>query len=410
MPFPLPLEELLGHWPSYLVYLAIGFAFGYVLEIAGFGKSTKLAAQFYFKEWTVLKVMFGAIITAMVLVFAASGLGLLDYNLIWVNPTYLWPGIIGGLIMGVGFIVGGFCPGTSLVSAATGKLDGIFFVGGVFVGIFLFGETVGSYEQFWHSSYMGRFTLMDLFNVEAGVLVLLIVAAAVAVFGVAELSERVIGGMDTRKFGKWRFGAAAGIIVAAVGVLLIGQPTVDDKWNTMTEQQQRLEERAIYAHPAEILSLIADPKLAVQLIDVRGETDYNLFHILDSVHVPLDDIPAYSEELLLEADASTLFVVMSNDEAAATEAWRILTAQSVPNVYVLEGGVNNWLATFSGDEFQQTYHVADVPQDTLAYALPSALGSRYPAANPNPDVFAGIDFEQKVELQARRGPSSGGCG
>lgn len=410
MPFPLPLSELLGHWPSYLVYMVIGFAFGYVLEIAGFGKSTKLAAQFYFKEWTVLKVMFGAIITAMVLIFAATGLGLLDYNLIWVNPTYLWPGIVGGLIMGVGFIVGGFCPGTSLVSAATGKLDGIFFVLGVFAGIFLFGETVGLYDEFWYSSYMGRFTLMDLFNVDAGVLVLIIVVAAVAIFGVAEIAERTLGGMDTRKFGKWRFVAAGVIIVAAVGVLLIGQPTTDDKWNVMTDQQERLEERAMYAHPAEILSLIADPKLSVQLIDVRSETDYNLFHILDAVHIPLEDIPAHSGELLLEANINTLFVVMSNDEAAATEAWRILTAESVPNVYVLEGGVNNWLTTFSDDEFRETYRVAQVPEDTLAYLLPSALGSRYPAANPNPDVFSNIDFEQKVEMQSKGGPSSGGCG
>ncbi|MCB0124185.1 MAG: YeeE/YedE family protein, partial [Caldilineaceae bacterium] len=158
-PFPLPLGELLGHWGSYVVYLFIGIAFGYVLEIAGFGNSKKLAAQFYFKEMTVLKVMFGAIIGAMVLIFLTSALGLLDYNLIWVNPTYLWPGILGGLIMGFGFILGGFCPGTSLVSAATLKLDGIVFALGVFFGIFMFGETVGLYEDFWYSSYMGRFTL-----------------------------------------------------------------------------------------------------------------------------------------------------------------------------------------------------------------------------------------------------------
>jgi len=107
-PFPLPIDSLLGHWPSYVVYIAIGFGFGYVLEIAGFGKSTKLAAQFYLKEMTVLKVMFTAIVVAAVLIFLASAMGLLDYNLVWVNPTYLWPGIVGGLVMGVGFILGGF--------------------------------------------------------------------------------------------------------------------------------------------------------------------------------------------------------------------------------------------------------------------------------------------------------------
>jgi hypothetical protein len=107
-PFPLLLNEILGKSGAYLVYLIIGFAFGFVLEIAGFAYSPKLAAQFYFKDMTVLKVMFTGIIVAMVLIFGATALGLLDYNLIWVNPTYLWPGILGGLIMGVGFIVGGY--------------------------------------------------------------------------------------------------------------------------------------------------------------------------------------------------------------------------------------------------------------------------------------------------------------
>ncbi|HNB54573.1 MAG TPA: YeeE/YedE thiosulfate transporter family protein, partial [Anaerolineales bacterium] len=115
-PFPLPLEALVGKFWMYVIYLIIGFAFGYVLEISGFAISPKLAAQFYFKDLTVLKVMFTAIIVAMVLIFGASAIGLLDYNMVWVNPTYMWPGIVGGLIMGVGFILGGFCPGTSLVA------------------------------------------------------------------------------------------------------------------------------------------------------------------------------------------------------------------------------------------------------------------------------------------------------
>ena len=83
------------------------------------GRPAGYKVQVFGTDMTVLKVMFGAIVTAMVLVFLTSGLGLLDFNLVYVNETYLWPGIVGGLIMGVGFIVGGFCPGTSLVAMAT---------------------------------------------------------------------------------------------------------------------------------------------------------------------------------------------------------------------------------------------------------------------------------------------------
>jgi hypothetical protein len=409
--FPLALGELLGHWPSYLVYMLIGFAFGYVLEIAGFGYSRKLAAQFYFKEMTVLKVMFSAIIVAMVLVFLTSGPGLLDYNLIWVNPTYLIPGIVGGLIMGVGFIVGGFCPGTSLVAAATLKVDGIIFVLGVFFGIFLFGETVGFYEDFWYSSYMGRFTLMDLFNVDTGIIVLLIVVAALLAFAGAEFAEKYIGNIDVSRFGQWRYGAAFGLVLLAAAVLVIGQPTNDDRWQMVAaEKQAELDNRAVQIHPGELLEKLDDPKLNVVMWDVRSETDFNQFHILDAEHVPLNQVIERSAELRL-MPANTLFVVMSNDEAAATDAWRYLVAESVPNVYILSGGVNHWLETFADDEFLSVHRVADADlTDELAFSFPMALGSRYDAANPNHDVFSYLEFESKVTLEAKRGPASGGCG
>jgi len=408
-PFPLPLTELLGHWTPYLIYLIIGFGFGYVLEIAGFGKSTKLAAQFYFREMTVLKVMFTGIIVAMVGIFLSTAVGLLDYNLIWVNPTYLYPGLVGGLIMGVGFILGGFCPGTSLVSAATGKIDGMFFVGGVFFGIFLFGETVGNFESFWNSSYYGRLTLMDVFNLPTGVIVLAVVVMAIGAFALSEWAEKGIGKMDLAKFGRWRYAAAGALVLIAAGILLIGQPDTARRWQMIADEQQpRLDNRTVYAQPAEILHLMEDAKLVVYLIDVRDETDYNLFHILDSHHIPLEAIETELETLLYEP-AGTVFVLMSNDETQATEAWRTLTAASLPNVYVMAGGVNAWLDTFSDESFRANYRLASYAADRPAYRFTSALGSRYPAADPNPDMFQ-LDYTPVVVLQNKRGATGGGCG
>ena len=107
-PGPFSIEAAYGKIGFYFVAFLIGLAFGYLLEMGGFGNSKKLAAQFYLKDMTVFKVMFTGIIVAMTLIFAATGLGLVDYNRLFVNPTYLWPGIVGGIIMGVGFVIGGF--------------------------------------------------------------------------------------------------------------------------------------------------------------------------------------------------------------------------------------------------------------------------------------------------------------
>jgi rhodanese-related sulfurtransferase len=349
--FPLPLVELLGQYGSYGIYLLIGLLFGATLETAGFGNSKKLAAQFYFKDLTVFKVMFTAIIVACVLIFLSSSIGLLDYNLVWVPPTYLWPGIVGGLIMGAGFIVGGFCPGTSLVAMATGKVDGVFFVLGALTGIFLFGETVSNFAVFFESSYMGRFTLPELFGVDYGVVVVAVVVMALLMFWGAEKVESAVGGETARKAPNWAVPAAAGLVALAVLSLVIGQPENADRWEMMeAEQMALLDDRAVQITPAELLSVIHDARIKAVLLDVRDERHFNQFHIHGARRLLREEVVATARELMFEP-ANTVFITMGNDESAATEAWKMLKAESLPNVYILEGGVNNWIRTYGDQAF-----------------------------------------------------------
>lgn len=406
--FPLPLTELLGQYGSYFIYLLVGLAFGATLETAGFGNSKKLAAQFYFKDLTVFKVMFTAIIVAMTLIFLSSALGLLDYNLIWVPPTYLWPGIVGGLIMGVGFIVGGFCPGTSLVAVATGKVDGAFFVLGVLAGIFLFGETVSQFAVFFESSFMGRFTLPELFGLDTGVVVLAVVIMALLLFWGAEKVEAVTRGETAQKAPRRAVPMAGALVALAVVGLVIGQPDNSDRWNMIeAEQGVMLEQRSVQIEPAELLSLMHDSHIKVVLIDVRDERHYNQFHLHDAEHISVGDLVGNAERLLQEP-ANTVFITMSNDEALATEAWKILRAESVPNVYILEGGVNKWIRSYSDEAFVRDRYVMNRANDEPAYRFELAIGSRHPAAEPAP--HSEVEFEPKVKLELKRAPTGGGCG
>ena len=407
--FPLPLTELLGHWGSYAIYAMVGIAFGMTLESAGFGNSKLLAAQFYFKDMRVFKVMFTAIIVAMTLIFLSSALGILDYNLIWVPPTYLWPGIAGGMIMGVGFIIGGFCPGTSLVGLATGKLDAIVFVFGVLFGIYLFGETVSGYAVFFDSSYMGRFTLPELFNASYGTVVFIIVVVALALFVVSEKVEAKINNRPAKQFPAWSKPVAGVLVVLAAVLLVIGQPTNEDRWKGIAaENQPKLEQREVQIAPAELLKNMNDSKIKMVLLDVRDERYFNLFHIQGAMHVPLDQVQDKAAELQFEL-ANTVFVTISNDEVAATEAWKTLKAESVPNIYILEGGINAWLATYGGDSFTEEDKVSMRQADQLAYKFHAATGSRHPAAEPV-EGFLDLKFEPKIILELKRAPTTGGCG
>lgn len=410
MTFPLDLAGLLGHWGQYIVYLLIGLSFGAVLEMAGFGVSTRLAGQFYFRDQTVLKVMFSAIVVAMVLVFGATALGLLDYNLIWVNPTYLVPGIVGGLVMGVGFIVGGFCPGTSLVAAATLKLDGIFFTLGAFFGIFLFGETVGLFEDFWFSTYMGRFTLQDMFGVDAGVVVVGVVIMALIMFFGAEYLEQWIGKKDRKLAPKWRYGAGGTLLAFAGVILVIGQPTTETKWSWMeAEKAPLLSERAVMVSPAEALDYMYDNRVQMRLIDLRGEGEFNTFHLSGAENVPLANLPDYIPDWQVEITSDMVVLLISNAEIASTEAWKMLVAESIPNVYILDGGMNNWIATFDTPTDGIDLTPQPVGDDQLGYVFPLARGAWMPLARPNPDVF-NLEYTPKIVLQNKRGATGGGCG
>ena len=158
--------------------LLIGIAFGAALEQAGLGNARKLAGQFYLTDFTVLKVMLSAILTAMLGTFWLGRFGLIDAGRIYVPETYLWPQLAGGLIFGVGFALAGLCPGTACVSAGSGRLDGLAVVGGIFAGVLGAGLAFPMLETFYRSGAWGVVTLPVLTGLPAGVVVLVIVVAA----------------------------------------------------------------------------------------------------------------------------------------------------------------------------------------------------------------------------------------
>jgi len=184
---------LFGDDVSLVVAFVIGIGFGFFLERAGFGNARKLAAQFYFTDLSVFKVMFTAIITAMIGIYYLSVIGWMDLSLVYLNPTYLVPQIVGGLLLGIGFVVGGYCPGTSCVSVATGKMDGVAYLLGIIVGIFGFGEVFPLVSGFYNSTPMGQITLSDLLNIPYGILVFAVVLMAIGGFAAAEWAEKKFG-------------------------------------------------------------------------------------------------------------------------------------------------------------------------------------------------------------------------
>ena len=187
---PLIPQEIIGEGWNFFIAFAVGIGFGFVLEQAGFSSSRKLAGVFYGYDTVVLKVFFTAAITGMLGLLYFSLFDWIDLNLVWVNPTFLWSAIVGGVIMGAGFIIGGFCPGTSVCAAAIGKIDAFVFLGGIVLGIFAFAETFPLLKKFYMSNYLGQVKLSEVFGISQGILAFFVILAAIGMFWVAEIAEK----------------------------------------------------------------------------------------------------------------------------------------------------------------------------------------------------------------------------
>ena len=187
---PLSILSEFPEWLNLTIAFLIGIGFGFALEQAGFSSSRKLAGMFYGYDTTVLKVFFTAAIVALAGSQLLSFFGLLNLKLVFVNPYYINATIIGGVIMGAGFIMGGYCPGTGISALSIGKIDALFYLFGGMFGAFLFAETYPYIMTLASENYKGPMRIDEWMCVSSGVFTLLLIIGAVALFWVAELAEK----------------------------------------------------------------------------------------------------------------------------------------------------------------------------------------------------------------------------
>ncbi len=203
---------------------------------------------------------------------------------------------------------------------------------------------------------------------------------------------------------------AAVLLLAAAGLAWYGQPLPADKWRFLAaELEPRLAERQVQIEPAELMALMHNNYVDLRLIDVRDERDWNLFHLWGAQRVAMDQLVEQREQFARLPDNGVI-VFISNDEARASEAWKLAMAiASRPNAYILAGGINRWLAEFSPAHGGSKVADAGVPDGTLRYPLRWAFGSRHPASLPDPHHEAPSSYRKRVRLQ-KRVVKKGGCG
>jgi len=339
MTFPiLPAHEL-----GLVVAVLIGFAFGFVLERAGFGRAPKLAAQFYGTDMTVFKVMFGAIVTAMLGLVLASTLGLTSFKTVAdhaASATFLLPMVAGGFLLGAGFIMSGYCPGTSFVAMASGKLDGLYTVLGVIVGQVAWAELEWrpGFAAFHNAGNLGNYYLWELFHLPAKagpvIVALAVTAMAVGCFLGAEKLEKVLAGradpvaMPTPagRSGRLVFAGFAAVVLVGVAGLALPSGTQARNRDAGAISQLDLARR------------VFDEPWKLRIVDLRALESCATRRIPGAECVPTEKLGTLG---LADANPSRDLVLVAEGDlvelppAAAAYAGR---------VFALEGGWKGWEA------------------------------------------------------------------
>lgn len=198
----------------------IGFFFGFVLERAGFGNPRKLTAVFYLRDFAVLKVMFTAIVVCAIGLLYFSVFGWIDLGRVYLLPSYIWPYMVAGFILGVGFVVGGYCPTTSVVATVSGKLDGLVFIMGMMLGSYVFALLFPLLEGFYTAGDLGSVRLSDVLKIHSGLVALLACLMAVGAYWFVEKVERRFGDPETLPAGSRAWKRTGAALLVLLGLIL----------------------------------------------------------------------------------------------------------------------------------------------------------------------------------------------
>ena len=314
----------LGDTGTLIAAPALGFAFGWCLERAGLGSARKLAGQFYLTDLTVFKVMFSALVTAMLGAFWLDRFGLLDLQLVYLPDTFVLPQLLGGALFGAGLLVAGLCPGTSCVAAATGRLDGLAVANGILLGIVLFNVGYPHLAGFQSTTALGAVTLSDLTDSAPGVVVGLVTGAALMGFALAK--PRTAPAPPHR-----------GLAVAAAA-LAVAAAATDLRPADARSLAADIEMERDHISAPDLASLIMAGDRTLRIFDLRTPSEYARIHVAGARHATIDSLSR--ERLPREAT----IVLYSEGGAHAAQAWVLLRMRGHRRVLFLREGLFEWLA------------------------------------------------------------------
>ena len=383
-----------------VIALLAGIGFGFVLEQAGFSSTKKLAGLFYGYDFTVLKVFFSAGVTAMIGVLLFGHWGILDLSLIYVNPTFLWSALVGGAIMGLGFIIGGFCPGTSICAAAIGKLDGVAFVLGSALGILAFAESYPFWEDIFLAENWGRVLVNEQLGMSKPVFAALLTAIAIFAFYATHLIENKVTKRQTELTKSKRknytiAGAVAFVLIALVAFSPSKEAIIESRISS-TKRHQEYPFKEVTSD--QLAFEIAHNFHQINVIDVRSPEAFENYHLPLAINIPLEEIDDRKWEKIFKQKIKTNYFYADHDSIAK-------------KAYLLSnyaGKSTNYLLKDSSSDFRNLYSNVTPP---IANASKEAVNTYHYRQKLATDLEKLVEAMSNLNkpVPVKTAPAKGGC-
>ncbi|MDP4175960.1 MAG: YeeE/YedE thiosulfate transporter family protein [Bacteroidota bacterium] len=348
------VPDIIGNELNLVIALFLGMLFGAVLEQAGFSTSKKLVGLFYGYDFTVLRVFFTAGVVAMTGVILLEHFGLLDINLTFVNPMFLWSAIVGGLIMGLGFVIGGFCPGTGLCAAAIGKIDGILFVLGSFIGVFIFAEGYPMFEGIYKGANWGNVQMYQTLHIPESLFAFLLTAVALTAFWFTSIVENKVNGVSKPAVRMTPYYVSLGVIGTLIAFSAFVLP---EKRSSLLEKAEDIN--FVNQHDIKTISSdelayrIIDKENELQIFDFRSAKSFEKFHLPKAISLSANGLfeKETSKPLLVEHKIN---VFVGDNELSEKKAAAIALELGFENIRVLQGGLEAFKSQIINFDTTQT--------------------------------------------------------
>lgn len=336
------VPDIIGNDLNFIVALVIGILFGVILEQAGFSTSKKLVGLFYGYDFTVLRVFFTAGIVAMIGVIAMEHFGLLDINLTYVNPTFLWSAIIGGLIMGLGFVIGGFCPGTSVCAAAIGKIDAMIFIAGSFIGVLIFAEGYPLWEGLYKANNWGNVRIFDSLGMQQTVFAFLLTAVALLMFWIVSIIENRVNGVVKPAIRFTPYYVTIAVIGIALSLTAFVLKERKDSLLDLVKDEQFVKNYNIKTMSVdEFAYRLMKNDNNLQVIDFRSGKEYEKQSLPKSILFTFDNLFEKEPSKALKI-RHKINVFVANSEFEERKFAIIANRLNFNNIVILEGGLENF--------------------------------------------------------------------